>query len=90
MPQLKSLTCCDNYNLTLVKILFSEIKKSGNESRAALSLLAHCKYNLEKYEGAASCYSKLIQMCSDNDDYKFDLAMCLYKACDYQGAIKNR
>ena len=27
-------------------------------------------------------------MCSDNDDYKFDLAMCLYKACDYQGAIK--
>jgi len=69
-------------------ILESEIKKSGNESRAALSLLAHCKYNLEKYEGAASCYSKLIQMCSDNDDYKFDLAMCLYKASDYQGAIK--
>ena len=57
----------------------SEIKKSGNESRAALSLLANCKYQLQQYDVAAACYSKLIQMCSDNEDYKFDLAMCLYK-----------
>lgn len=70
------------------QILESEIKKSGNEARAAVSLLANCKYQMEQYESAASYYSKLIQMCSDNDDYKFDLAMCLYKACDYQGAIK--
>merc|ERR1712018_326697 len=74
--------------LKRLKFLRVKSKKSGNESRAALSLLANCKYQMEQYDIAASYYSKLIQMCSDNDDYKFDLAMCLYKACDYQGAIK--
>ena len=27
-------------------------------------------------------------MCTDNDDYKFNLAMCFYKSCDYTAAMK--
>jgi tetratricopeptide repeat protein 30 len=42
----------------------------------------------EQFESAAGVYYRLIQLCPDNDDYKFDLAMCLYKACKYDEAMK--
>jgi len=73
-------------------ILETEMKRSGQESRAALSLIATCKYHMaavpEQFESAAGLYYRLIQLCPDNDDYKFDLAMCLYKACKYDEAMK--
>ena len=64
------------------------MKKSGVETRAALSLIASCKYQLEEFEAAASYFTKLIQITQDNDDYKFSLAMCYYKSCDYSSAMK--
>ena len=65
-----------------------EIKKSGIESRAAMSLIATCKYQLDEFSAAVGYYQKLIQLAKDNDDYKFSLAMCLYKSCDYAAALK--
>ena len=32
---------------------YSEVKKSGIESRAALSLIASCKYQMEEFDVAA-------------------------------------
>ena len=58
------------------------------ESRAALSLIASCKYQLEEFDTAASYYTKLVHMVSDNQDYKFNLAMCYYKSCDYSASMK--
>ena len=69
------------------KILL-EIKKSGIESRAAMSLIATCKYQMDEFPAAAAYYQKLIQLAKDNDDYKFNLAMCLYKSGDYSAALK--
>ena len=53
-----------------------------------MSLIATCKYQMDEFPAAASYYQKLIQLAKDNDDYKFNLAMCLYKSGDYSAALK--
>ena len=53
-----------------------------------MSLIATCKYQMDEFPAAAAYYQKLIQLAKDNDDYKFNLAMCLYKSGDYGAALK--
>ena len=53
-----------------------------------MSLIATCKYQMDEFPAAAAYYQKLIQLAKDNDDYKFNLAMCLYKSGDYSAALK--
>uniref|UniRef100_A0A915KF60 Tetratricopeptide repeat protein 30 n=1 Tax=Romanomermis culicivorax TaxID=13658 RepID=A0A915KF60_ROMCU len=52
------------------------------QSRAALSLLAYCFYNVQDYSSAAECYENLTQEYPDNDDYN------LYRSCNFEAAFK--
>uniref|UniRef100_A0A4W3IZ88 Tetratricopeptide repeat protein 30 n=1 Tax=Callorhinchus milii TaxID=7868 RepID=A0A4W3IZ88_CALMI len=58
------------------------------QSRAALSLLAYCYFQIQEFSNAADCYEQLIQIHPEVDDYKLYHAQSLYKACMYSEAMK--
>ncbi|KAL7061792.1 hypothetical protein AAHC03_0241 [Spirometra sp. Aus1] len=57
-------------------------------SRAALSLLGYCYYQLQDFVNASDCYEQLAQSYPSNDDYKLYFALSLYKAFLFEPAIK--
>uniref|UniRef100_A0A5K3FNF6 Tetratricopeptide repeat protein 30 n=1 Tax=Mesocestoides corti TaxID=53468 RepID=A0A5K3FNF6_MESCO len=57
-------------------------------SRAALSLLGYCYYQIQDFVQAADCYEKLAQDNPTNDDYKLYFAQSLYKASLFEPAMK--
>ncbi|VDP18983.1 unnamed protein product [Schistosoma margrebowiei] len=57
-------------------------------SRAALSLLGYCFYQLQDFVGASDCYEQLTQHFPDIEEYKFYFAQSLYKADLFQAATK--
>lgn len=58
------------------------------QSRAALSLLGYCNFQLQNFVEAADCYEQLSILHPEVDDYRLYYAQSLYKACLYQEAMK--
>lgn len=58
------------------------------KSRAALSLLAYCYFQIQDYVNASDCYEQLTQITPDNEEYKINYAQCLYKCGLYEQAMK--
>lgn len=71
----------------VVPILSMELQ-SHPKSRAALSLLGFCYYNLQDFQSAVDCYEQLVQLHPDVEDYKLYYAQSLYKACSFPEAMK--
>lgn len=71
----------------VIKLLTSEID-SFPKSRAALSLLAYCHYQLQDYASAADRYEQLVQLCPEVVNYLLYYAQSLYKAGQYVPALK--
>ncbi|XP_007891990.1 tetratricopeptide repeat protein 30A isoform X2 [Callorhinchus milii] len=71
----------------VIHILSNELQKHS-KSRAALSLLAYCYFQIQEFSNAADCYEQLIQIHPEVDDYKLYHAQSLYKACMYSEAMK--
>lgn len=63
--------------------------ESNPKSQAALSLLGYCYYRQQDFEAAASCYSQLVQLHPESDDYRIYYAQSLYKSCAFQEAMKT-
>ncbi|XP_072336851.1 intraflagellar transport protein 70A isoform X1 [Scyliorhinus torazame] len=70
-----------------IHILSNELQKHS-KSRAALSLLGYCYFQMQDFPNAAGCYEQLIQIHPEIDDYKLYHAQSLYKACMYTEAMK--
>ncbi|XP_060696350.1 intraflagellar transport protein 70A isoform X2 [Hemiscyllium ocellatum] len=70
-----------------IHILNNELQKHS-KSRAALSLLGYCYFQMQDFSNAADCYEQLVQIHPEVDDYKLYHAQSLYKACLYTEAMK--
>ncbi|KAK4469777.1 hypothetical protein MN116_007295 [Schistosoma mekongi] len=57
-------------------------------SRAALSLLGYCFYQLQDFVSASDCYEQLTQLFPEADEYRLYFAQSLYKAELFQAALK--
>ncbi len=57
-------------------------------SRAALSLLGYCYYQVQDFVNASDCYEQLAQQNPNNEDYKLYFAQSLYKAFLFEPAMK--
>ena len=58
------------------------------QSRAAVSLLGYCYYQLQDFVNAADCYEQLTVLQPEVDEYRMYYAQSLYKACLYEEAMK--
>lgn len=63
-------------------------RQSFPRSRAALSLLAYCQYQMQDFTSAASTYEQLVKYHPDVVEYRIYLAQSLYKAGMYPEAIR--
>ncbi|XP_072009564.1 intraflagellar transport protein 70A isoform X2 [Engystomops pustulosus] len=70
-----------------VQILSMELQKQYR-SRAGLSLLGYCYYQMQDFVNAADCYEQLTQINPEVEEYKLYYAQSLYKACMYPEAMK--
>uniref|UniRef100_F7EJA9 Tetratricopeptide repeat protein 30 n=1 Tax=Xenopus tropicalis TaxID=8364 RepID=F7EJA9_XENTR len=70
-----------------IQILSNELQKQYR-SRAGLSLLGYCYYQIQDFVNAADCYEQLIQITPEVEEYKLYYAQSLYKACMYPEAMK--
>ncbi|KAL5018713.1 hypothetical protein ScPMuIL_004435 [Solemya velum] len=70
-----------------VQVLSTQLQ-SHPRSRAALSLLGYCYYQMQDFVNASDSYEQLSLMHPDNEDYKLYYSQSLYKACLYQEAMK--
>ncbi|XP_040209040.1 tetratricopeptide repeat protein 30A isoform X1 [Rana temporaria] len=70
-----------------VHILSIELQKQYR-SRAGLSLLGYCYFQMQDFVNAADCYEQLMQINPEVDEYKLYYAQSLYKACMYPEAMK--
>ncbi|CAM9147920.1 unnamed protein product [Choristocarpus tenellus] len=70
-----------------VQVLTFEL---GNfpRSRAALSLLSYCYYQMQDFNAAASMYEQLVKVCPGVEEYQVYLAQSLYKAAMYPEATR--
>ncbi|XP_059163823.1 intraflagellar transport protein 70A-like [Physella acuta] len=58
------------------------------KSRAALSLLAYCYYQVQDFVNASDCYEQLASLHPEVEEYRLYYAQSLHKACLYQEAMK--
>ena len=58
------------------------------QSRAALSLLGYCYFQMQDFVNASDCYEQLSLMHPEVEDYKLYYSQSLYKACLYQEGMK--
>ena len=72
----------------VVKILSAELNQNCR-SRAALSILGYCTYQMQHYEEAAVYYQRLVDLCPNNEHYVMYLAQSQYKSCQYQEAMNS-
>lgn len=70
-----------------VRILTIELQNFPR-SRAALSLLGYCYYQMQDFRSSAQCYEELVRFYPDVDTYRVYYAQCLYKAGLYPEATK--
>ncbi|KAJ3069482.1 Tetratricopeptide repeat protein 30A [Podochytrium sp. JEL0797] len=73
--------------LDVIKLLTNELQ-SFPKSRAALSLLGYCYFQVQDFASAANCYEQLIRAYPEIDDYRLSYAQSLYKSGQYQPAQK--
>lgn len=59
-----------------------------SQSRAALSLLSYCYYQMQDFVNAADCYEQLTHDYPDVEEYRLYYAQSLYKACLYEESMK--
>lgn len=70
-----------------IQILSQELENHP-KSRAALSLLGYCYFQVQSFDAAADCYGQLTQLHPEVDEYKMYYAQSLYKAFMYPEATK--
>ncbi|KAM8966312.1 intraflagellar transport protein 70A isoform 2-T2 [Pelodytes ibericus] len=70
-----------------IQILSHELQKQYR-SRAGLSLLGYCYYQIQDFVNAADCYEQLIQINPEVEEYKLYYAQSLFKACMFPEAMK--
>lgn len=70
-----------------IQILSQELENHP-KSRAALSLLGYCYFQVQSFDAAADCYGQLTQIHPEVDEYKLYYAQSLYKAFMYPEAMK--
>lgn len=70
-----------------IQILSQELENHP-KSRAALSLLGYCYFQVQSFDAAADCYGQLTQIHPEVDEYKMAYAQALYKAFMYLEAMK--
>nr|CAG4641541.1 EOG090X0302 [Eurycercus lamellatus] len=64
------------------------IIQKAMQSKAGLSLLGYCCYQVQDFFNAASCYEQLASMHPEQEDYKLHWAQSLYQAGLYSNALK--
>uniref|UniRef100_A0A915DKY2 Tetratricopeptide repeat protein 30 n=1 Tax=Ditylenchus dipsaci TaxID=166011 RepID=A0A915DKY2_9BILA len=69
-----------------MRVLQYELQRAP-DSRAALSLLGFCYYNIQDYIMAAECYGKLTEKYPQHVDYKLNHAQALYNAFMFPEAV---
>eukprot|EP01059_Diplonema_ambulator_P006393 TRINITY_DN16110_c0_g1_i1.p1 TRINITY_DN16110_c0_g1~~TRINITY_DN16110_c0_g1_i1.p1 ORF type:complete len:673 (+),score=213.55 TRINITY_DN16110_c0_g1_i1:74-2092(+) len=72
----------------VVEILTNELEGNFPRSRAAISLLAYSYYQMGDYGNSAIMYEQLTKICPYVDEYQIYYAQTLYKAGQYNDAIK--
>ncbi|KAF6017339.1 TTC30B [Bugula neritina] len=70
-----------------VQILNVQLQ-SYPSSRAALSLLGYCLYQMQDFINAADCYEQLTVLHPEVEEYRLYYAQSLNKACLYEEAMK--
>lgn len=68
--------------------VLNNVVQTYNKSRAALSLLGYCYYQIQDFVNAADCYEQLAANNPEVEDYRLYYAQSLYKACLYDEAMK--
>ena len=71
----------------VIKILNKQLQMSPR-SRAALSLLGYCYYNLQDFRMAATMYEQLIRYYPDVEEYRIYHSQSLYKGAHYEEAMQ--
>lgn len=66
----------------------NNVVQTYNKSRAALSLLGYCYYQMQDFVNAADCYEQLTLSHPEVEDYRLYYAQSLYKACLYDEGMK--
>ncbi|KAF6203225.1 hypothetical protein GE061_003643 [Apolygus lucorum] len=61
---------------------------TNDSSRACLSLLAYCYFNVQDFVNAAENYERLSKLVPNEMDYRLYHAQALYQACLYEKAMK--
>ena len=72
----------------VVEILNNELEGNFPRSRAAISLLAYCHYQMGDYENSSPLYEQLTKICPYVEEYTIYYAQSLYKAGLYAEALK--
>ncbi|XP_069504798.1 intraflagellar transport protein 70A isoform X2 [Ambystoma mexicanum] len=78
----------DGRYVEAVHILSNELQKQSR-SRAGLSLLGYCYYQMQDFVNAADCYEQLTHLHPEVEEYKLYHSQSLYKACMYPEAMKS-
>lgn len=71
----------------VIDILAAQLEEFPR-SRAAVSLIAYCYYQLEDFESAARMYEQLVKICPSVEEYRIYQAQSAYKAGLYAEAQK--
>ena len=71
----------------VIRILNKQLQMSPR-SRAALSLLGYCYYNLQDFRMAATMYEQLIRYYPDVEEYRIYHSQSLYKGALYDEAMQ--
>ena len=64
------------------------IVEANPTSKAGLSLLGYCCYQIQDFPNASSCYEQLASLFADQEEYKLYWAQSLYQAGLYSNALK--
>lgn len=68
--------------------LLNVVMETYNKSRAALSLLGYCYYQMQDFVNAADCYEQLTATNPEVENYRLYYAQALHKACLHEESMK--
>jgi len=77
----------DTRHAEAIDILEPQVTQNPN-SRAALSLLAYCQFNVQAFDSSAENYKRLSELYPSVTDYRFQHSLALYKAGKYDDALR--
>ena len=61
----------------------------GREDRATFSVLGYCLYQLGEFHKSAEAYQRLTELCPENVQYRYYLALSRFKVGDFDGAFEQ-